>query len=130
MNYRTKRGQEYLQNKIKAYFDLCDAANQNKLKAEKPYTLSGLLYYLNLSADELSELERLRALRPIIGTAKRKIEAYIEENALCGRLASTAAINSLKANFGWNDKALDTKDKENAVGFEVILTDEAEELGQ
>lgn len=129
MNYRTKRGQEYLQSKIKAYFDACDAANQNKAKAEKPYTLSGLLYHLNLSASELSELEQIRTLRPIIGTAKRKIEAYIEENALCGRLASTAAINSLKANFGWNEKS-DGALSDGSGGFEVVLTDEAEELGQ
>lgn len=127
MNYRSKKGQELLQKKIDAYFAACDAANENEKKAVKPYTLSGLLCWLDLSAAELEELCQSRALRHIIGAAKRRIEAYIEENALNGKLAGTAAINSLKANFGWNDKS--ASDKFPDGGFEVVLEEEAAGLG-
>lgn len=127
MTYRTKKGRALLQQKINAYFAECDAANETEKKAVKPYTLSGLLCYLDLSAEELSALCEHRALRPIIGSAKRRIEAYIEENALSGKLSGTAAINSLKANFGWSDK---TTEKSDGGSVEVILSEEAAALGR
>ncbi len=126
MNYRTKKGKEQLCAKINEYFEMCDAANDSVSGkyAAKPYTLSGLLFYLDMSEDELCELERQRSLCRIIGSAKRRIEAYIEENALSGKLASTAAINSLKARFGWNDKT-----EAQASGYEILLDEEAARLG-
>lgn len=127
MTYRTKKGRELLKQKIDAYFAECDAANEKEKKAVKPYTLSGLLCYLDLSSEELDSLSAHRSLRPIIGSAKRRIEAYIEENALSGKLSGTAAINSLKANFGWNDKGTEKTDTDRV---EVILSEEAAALGQ
>ncbi|MBR5528465.1 MAG: hypothetical protein IKV97_05615 [Clostridia bacterium] len=127
MNYRTKKGRELLCAKIEEYFEMCDEANLSSggKYAAKPYTLSGLLYHLDMSEDELCILEHDRNLCRIIGCAKRRIEAYIEENALSGKLASTAAINSLKSRFGWSDK----QQEENPLGFEILLDEEAARLG-
>ena len=127
MNYRTKKGRQLLCEKIEEYFCLCDAANRSAggKYAVKPYTLSGLLFHLDMSEDELCTLEQDRKLCRVIGCAKRRIEAYIEENALSGKLASTAAINSLKSRFGWSDKP----SEEIPLGFEILLDDEAARLG-
>ena len=127
MTYHTKKGKELLKQKIDAYFAECDAANESEKKTVKPYTLSGLLCFLDLSSEELDALCAHRSLRPVIGSAKRKIEAYIEENALSGKLSGRAAINSLKANFGWNDKG---NEKADVGSVEVVLSEEAAALGQ
>ena len=128
VNYRTKKGREFLELKIKEYFELCDKKNaedEKEKKSVKPYTLTVLLYHLDMSADELEELSKSRKLSRTIGSAKRKIEAYIEENALNGRLSPTAAINSLKEHFGWNEK-------NGGIMYDrlsVELSDEVKELG-
>ena len=127
MNYRTKKGRELLCAKIEEYFELCDAANLSSggKYAAKPYTLSGLLYHLDMSGKELDELENSsRSLKKIIGSAKRRIEAYIEENSLAGRLSATASINSLKEHFGWQSK---TDDDTN---FSLELCEDAKGLGE
>ena len=51
-------------------------------------------------------------------------EAYIEENALAGRLSATAAINSLKEHFGWQTK------EETEESFMVELSEDARRLGE
>lgn len=126
--YRTREEREAFAKRIDEYFRLCDEKNQDaerERRAIKPYTMSGLLYHLDLSAEELDALCADRVLSRLICGAKRRIEAYIEENTLNGRLASSAAINSLKAHFGWNDK-----EPEKADGpLEVMLSDEADRLG-
>ena len=92
----------------------------------KPYTLSGLLYHLDLSAGELETLCETRQLSRLISGAKRRIEAYIEENALNGNLSSAAAFNSLKEHFGWNTKGSEAEENE---GFSVELSGDAERFG-
>ena len=130
-NYRTKKGRELLARNIESYFSLCDRANsaeQDKKaqKPMKPYTLSGLLYHLDLSAGELETLCETRQLSRLISGAKRRIEAYIEENALNGNLSSAAAFNSLKEHFGWNTKGSEAEENE---GFSVELSGDAERFG-
>ncbi len=124
--YRTKKGREELQLKIEEYFNRCDAANADAKKVTKPYTLSGLLCHLGLTQSELDELCETRTLRRIINSAKLRIEAHIEENALNGKLSGTAAINSLKCNFGWNEKP--QKD-EQIKTLSIVLEDDADDLG-
>ena len=126
MNYRTKKGIELFQSKVDSYFEDCDKENIGCSKLSKPYTMSGLLFHLNITEEELDDLCESRKLNKIITNAKLKIESYIEENALNGKLSGTAAINSLKCNFGWNDKA----DKDSPCrNFSVILEGDADELG-
>lgn len=130
-NYKTKKGKEHLESLIESYFELCDrqnslGADKKNTKPAKPYTLSGLLFHLDMSAKELDELCESRGIMKIVSSAKRRIEAYIEENALNGNLSSTAAFNSLKEHFGWSLK--DGANEENT-GFSVELCEEAERFG-
>ena len=126
--YKGKSGKQELEKKINGYFAMCDGENcepDKDKKTKKPYTLTGLLYYLDMSAKELSELENSsRPLKRTIGGAKRKIEAYIEENSLAGRLSATASINSLKEHFGWQ-----AKQEENG-SFSLELCEDARKLGE
>ena len=126
--YKGKTGKEHLEKMINGYFAMCDGENNEPdkdKKTKKPYTLTGLLYYLDLSANELSELENSsRQLRRTISGAKRKIEAYIEENSLAGRLSATASINSLKEHFGWQAK------QEDSGIFSLELSEDAKRLGE
>jgi hypothetical protein len=127
-NYRSKNGKALLQKKIDSYFEMCDKENfepEKDKKTKKPYTLTGLLCFLDMSGKELSDLENSsRSLKKIIGGAKRRIEAYIEENSLAGRLSATASINSLKEHFGWQTKQEETE------GFSLELCDDARRLGE
>ena len=127
-SYYGKKGSELLEKSIAEYFSLCDSENSQPdkdKKTRKPYTLTGLLCYLDISLSELYAIEQSsRASRRIVGGAKRKIEAYIEENALAGRLSATASINSLKEHFGWQARA------EEADTFTVELSEDARRLGE
>lgn len=114
-----------LYEKINQYFEHCDKINEGA-KVVKPYTLSGLLYFLGFSKEEFEEIGEMRRCARLVTEAKLRIESHIEENALNGKLASSAAINSLKCNFGWSDK----QDKGALCrSFSVFLEDEADELG-
>lgn len=129
-NYRTKKGKLELVDKINDYFNVCDRQNvllsdKKNQKPAKPYTLSGLLYHLDISAAELDELCEMKGIRRIILSAKRRIEAYIEENALNGNLSATAAFNSLKEHFGWCLKETATEQND----FTVELCEDAERFG-
>ena len=60
-NYKTKKGSAELAKKIEEYFSLCDSANgavgeKKAAKPIKPYTLSGLLFHLDMSAKERDTL--------------------------------------------------------------------------
>lgn len=118
-----------LSQKIEQYFELCDSLNnaaEKDKKQVKPYTLSGLLFYLDIGEAELEKLCESRAHARVINAAKRRIEAYIEENALNGRLASTAAINSLKEHFGWSGG---DKNGEQNLPIEIFLDKDCDSLG-
>ena len=130
INYKTKKGRLALAEKISDYFLLCDRQNtmlsdKKNPKPAKPYTLTGLLYHLDMSESELEELCTSRGVRKMVSSAKRRIEAYIEENALNGSLSSTAAFNSLKEHFGWSLKIVEDENK----GFTVELCEDAERFG-
>jgi hypothetical protein len=56
-NYRTKNGKALLQKKIDLYFETCDKENfepEKDKKTKKPYTLTGLLCFLDMSGKELT----------------------------------------------------------------------------
>lgn len=93
-----------LEQKINDYFLYCDAFNEASEKLIKPYTLSGLLGYIEITRAEFERLSKIRRHEKILCLAKMKIESFIEENALTGKLSSNASMNSLKYNFGWGEK--------------------------
>ncbi|MBQ5644985.1 MAG: hypothetical protein IIV04_04715, partial [Bacteroidaceae bacterium] len=45
----------------------------------------------------------------IFNRALSRIEAFTEEKALTGELSASAASNTLKYNFGWNEAKNDEK---------------------
>ena len=116
---------EDLAGKINSYFLECDAANEGN-KLVKPYTLSGLLSELQMTRETFDTLYQDRRYRAVLNGARSKIEAFIEENTLTGRLSATAAANSLKYNFGWGERA----EKEEAQKTVVVTLDPTlDELG-
>lgn len=111
------------------YFDVCDKANalcEPKMPLAKPYTLSGLLCCLGISRKAFFALEGTRDGRLFVNHVLTKIEAFIEENALSGRLSASAAQSSLKYSFGWGDKEKDDEDEK----ITVTLTPEARRLAE
>ena len=71
---------------------------------EKPYTITGLCLYLDICRDTLIEYEKREEFIDTIKRAKNKVENYVEENSLMGKLNPTVSIFNLKNNFGWKDK--------------------------
>lgn len=105
MKKRDKERLEFLKTKTEQYFDMCDTINEQGLikdnKVKKPYTLSGLLYYIDISREEFEQLCKVKCFSPLFTKALSRIEAFTEEYSLIGALSTNAAANSLKYNFGW-----------------------------
>jgi len=89
--------QEVLQTKIDEYFNMCD-------DKEKPYTITGLCLYLDIDRSTLLRYEEKEEYCNTIKRAKNKIENYVEEMSLIGKLNPTVSIFNLKNNFNWKDK--------------------------
>jgi benzoyl-CoA reductase/2-hydroxyglutaryl-CoA dehydratase subunit BcrC/BadD/HgdB len=87
---------EDMEKIIKKYFDECD-------KKEKPYTMSGLAYALDMDRKSLLNYSKDEKFFPTIKKAKEKVEQQLEENALSNKSNSTFTIFNLKNNFGWKD---------------------------
>jgi len=88
---------EDVEKAIKDYFKECD-------KKQKPYTVSGLAYALNMSRQSLLNYENKEKFFDTIKKAKDKIEVQLEENALLGKYNTTFTIFNLKNNYSWQDK--------------------------
>jgi len=111
------------------YFAECDTVNsacEPKSPLAKPYTLSGLVCALGLTRDNFFSLGKTREGRRFVEYALARIEAFIEENALSGRLSASAAQSSLKYSFGWNDKEKEHEEE----SVKITLSDEAKRLGE
>jgi hypothetical protein len=87
---------EELQQKIDEYFELCDEKG-------KPYTISGLAYFLGTNRQTLLNYEERSEFFDTITRAKAKIEAFVEESLWQPKIATGVMFN-LKNNFGWQDK--------------------------
>ncbi len=126
---KKRKSMEQYRKLANKYFSDCDAANaecSEKGPLAKPYTLSGLLCALELTKENFHSLSKTREGRKFVEYTLMKIEAFIEENALSGRLSSSAAQNSLKYSFGWSDKDKVTEDKT----ITINLSEEARSLGE
>ncbi len=89
--------QEVLQTKIDEYFKMCD-------EKEKPYTITGLCLYLDIDRSTLLRYEEKEEYCNTIKRAKNRVENYVEEMSLIGKLNPTVSIFNLKNNFNWKDK--------------------------
>lgn len=85
-----------MQKNIDKYFIECD-------EKEKPYTMSGLAYALDMDRKSLLNYSKDEQFFPTIKRAKEKVEQQLEENALMGKANSTFTIFNLKNNYGWKD---------------------------
>ena len=99
-----------LENKINKYFQMCDESKET-IKTEKtikiiykPYTVSGLCLYLDITRETLCQYEKMDIFSDTVKKAKTKIENWIEEHSLSGDLHPVVSIFNLKNNFGWKDK--------------------------
>jgi hypothetical protein len=107
---------EELQRKIDEYFDMCDENN-------KPYTISGLAYYLGTNRQTLLNYEERDEFFDTIKNAKARIEAFVEESLWTPKITAGVIFN-LKNNFGWNDK----NENKVTINLDDLSDEEIEEL--
>lgn len=98
-----------MQKIIDKYFIECD-------EKQKPYTMSGLAYALDMDRRSLLNYSKDEDFFPTIKKAREKIEQQLEENALMGKTNSTFTIFNLKNNYGWKDQVEINKEENGIVG--------------
>lgn len=86
---------EELEKDIEEYFKDCD-------KKKKPYTISGLAYFLDMDRKTLLNYSKNEDFFPTIKKAKLKIESQLEE-CLYRLGNNSGVIFNLKNNYGWKD---------------------------
>lgn len=86
-----------MQEIIDKYFIDCD-------EKDKPYTMSGLAYALDMDRKSLLNYSKDEKFFHTIKKAREKVEQQLEENALSGKANATFTIFNLKNNYGWIDK--------------------------
>lgn len=106
---------EDMEKIINKYFEECD-------KKDKPYTMSGLAYALDMDRKSLLNYSKDETFFPTLKKAKQKVEQQLEENALSGKANATFTIFNLKNNYAWRDKFEyeDTSENKNGVMDELV----------
>lgn len=99
---------EELESKINDYFEYCNKEN-------KPYTMSGLAYYLDVDRRTIVNYTKEEEFFPAIKKARDRVQMQLEENALLNKGNPTFTIFNLKNNFDWKDKI-----ETNTENFEQI----------
>lgn len=87
---------QHFESLITDYFDTA-------LKNKKPFTITGLCLHLDTTRDLLMEYGQKKEFADSIKRAKLRVENYLEEGALTGKLREISTIFNLKNNFGWKD---------------------------
>lgn len=101
--------------------DLCERCSK---KQARPYTLSGLCLALGLSKRQFMLLRDDPDFTEAVERTLLKIEAYVEENSLAGKINGTLAQTILRENFGWGEK------NGNPEKISVVLSEGADELAR
>ncbi|MFD1990090.1 terminase small subunit [Paenibacillus nicotianae] len=115
---------EHLQHEIDDYFNSCyeevwyeieeddgqkswrpstDRFGQIEKQQVKPFTVSGLAYYLGTNRQTLMNYSERPEFIDTIKKAKARIEGYVEETLLTSKNPAGSIFN-LKNNYGWVDK--------------------------
>ena len=94
---RAFKSVEEVEEKINAYFNYCE-------EKKKPYTMSGLAYYLGIDRKTLLNYSKNEEYFHTIKKARDKVQMQLEENALSNKSNPTFTIFNLKNNFDWKDK--------------------------
>ena len=109
-----------LEERIDEYFNSCFEPAFNKDGTKKidfrtgeqmvwqikPFTLSGLAYYLDIDRKTLYNYSKRDKFFPTIKKARARVEAYVEEQLFKPQIAAGVIFN-LKNNFDWRDKPED-----------------------
>ena len=85
-----------VEEKINAYFNYCE-------EKEKPYTMSGLAYYLGIDRKTLLNYSKNEEYFHAIKKARDKVQMQLEE-CLYRLGNNSGVIFNLKNNFDWKDK--------------------------
>ena len=85
--------------------DLEKAVNEYFNKGLDIISLGGLCCHLDLTYEGFAEYGRRKSYSGIVKKAKQKVETWVNESGMAGKINPTMAIINLKANFKWNDKA-------------------------
>lgn len=126
INKITKNYALRLEEEIENYFKYCDGENEKvKPKFIKPYTLSGLCCHLGISRSDIDVLLTNNKSKHTVSNAKLRIENFIEENLLNGRISAASGVIALKYNFNWTDKA--QKDANSGETYDVAMNPEYSE---
>ena len=88
---------DVMQEKIDAYFLDCD-------KRERPYTVTGLAYALDMCRRQLIEYAEKGEFNNTITRARQKVEISMEE-LLLQNGGNRGVIFNLINNFNWHDKS-------------------------
>lgn len=103
---------EELSERISEYFYSCDTNMKVMFTKEgdpievpdpKPYTISGLAYFLGTNRQTLLNYEEREEFVDTIRAAKARIEAFVEESLWVPKIAQGVVFN-LKNNFGWKEQ--------------------------
>ena len=93
---RAFKSVEEVEKKIEAYFNYCE-------EKDKPYTMSGLAYYLEIDRRTLLNYSKDEEYFPLIKKARDRVQMQLEEGLY--RLGNNSGIIfNLKNNFDWKDK--------------------------
>ena len=99
---------EEVEEKINAYFKYCE-------DKDKPYTMSGLAYYLDVDRRTIVNYTKEEEFFSFLKKARDRVQMQLEENALLNKGNPTFTIFNLKNNFDWKDKI-----ETNTENFEQI----------
>lgn len=88
-----------LQEKIDEYFNYCDENG-------KPYTISGLAYYLGTSRQTLCNYREKDEFFDSISRAKRKCEMFAEEKLFRDKGSPQGIMFNLTNNYGWESRTV------------------------
>lgn len=119
---RLYKTNEELEKKVNEYFDSCfqpklrynskkkyyepvyDNKGNKIMEQVKPFTMSGLAYYLGMSRESLLNYEKRDEYFGTITRARQRVENYVEER-LFDREGVNGAKFNLSNNFkGWKEK--------------------------
>lgn len=93
---RAFKSVEEVEKKIEEYFNYCE-------EKDKPYTMSGLAYYLEIDRRTLLNYSKDEEYFPLIKKARDRVQMQLEEGLY--RLGNNSGIIfNLKNNFDWKDK--------------------------
>lgn len=103
------RSEKALQKAIDAYFESCyqtiekEGAEPYRIQI-RPFTVSGLAYFLGTSRETLLDYQKKDVYSDTIKKAKAKILTYAEEQLFRTQQVAGVIFN-LKNNWGWQDKS-------------------------